>query len=280
LPKIPLPCYNNREFKTKTMITLTTDSLKGYGLNRIFELAASAGYDGIDLSVDFKQFDTYNADYLKKLSAEYKIPIHSISAPDKVTEAKIKKIIEVAKKVDAKVIILQAPELLNFKLASWMKKEIPKLREKEFISIALENASSETFLGFIPKKAISNSSELKKFKHISLDTARIGEDKKDLMRAYGVFKKYLVNIHFSNVYRGKKYYPPKQGIMPLESFLTKLKEDKYPGAISIKILPKNLHAGEDDKVVDDLKDVKKYYDKYYENVEIKKEDSKEEESAI
>ena len=258
------------------MIILCTDSLKGYGLNRIFELTKKAGYDGIDISVNFSQFDTHNADYLKKLSREYDLPIHAVSAPSKIKSKKIKQLVKLAKDINAKIVVLQPPKILDFRLAGWLKKEIPKLREKEFLSIALENASAKTFLGFIPVNAMANTEDLKKFKHISLDTARIGEKKKDLMRAYSVFKKYLVHIHFSNIYRGKKYSLPKEGIMPLESFLTKIKEDRYPGAISIKILPKHLHAGEDEKVVDELKAVKKYYDKYYTKVVAPPKKEKEE----
>jgi len=258
------------------MILLWTESLRGYGLNRVFELAKKAGYDGIDLSINFGQFDTYNADYLKKLAEEYEIPIHSVSAPNQVASKRIKELVEITKTVGAKVLVLQPPKLLDFKLASWLKKEIPKLREKEFLSIALENAPAGTFLGFIPEYAMTNTQEMKKFKHISLDTARIGEKRQDLMRAYSAFKKYLVHVHLSNVYRGKKYAPPKEGIMPLESFLTKLKQDKYPGAISMKILPKYLHAGDDEKVIDELRDVKKYYEKYYKNIEVQKEEKENE----
>lgn len=252
------------------MILLSTDSLRGYGLNRIFELTKEAGYDGIDLSVDFGQFDSYNTAYLKKLSEEYQLPIHAISAPKEIAGKRIEELVIMAKAVNAKVVVLQPPKILDFKLASWLKREVPRLREKEFISIALENAPAGTFLGFIPEHAMADTEELKKFKHISLDTARIGENRKDLMRAYLSFKKYLVHVHFSNLYHGKKYAPPGEGIMPLESFLTKLKQDRYPGAISIKILPKFLHAGEDEKVIEELGKTKKYYDKYFTNVEVPK----------
>jgi sugar phosphate isomerase/epimerase len=250
------------------MITLSTASLRGYGLNRIFELAKQAGYDAVDLDVDFGQFDTYNADYIKKLTQEYDLPVHAVSAPDQIANKRIKDLVKLTKKIGARILILQPPKLLEFKLASWLRKEIPKLREKEFLSIALENAPAGTFLGFIPEHAMANAQELKKFKHISLDTARIGEKKQDLIRAYTAFKKYLVHIHLSNLYHGKKYAPLQQGILPLESFLTKLKQDKYPGAISIKIQPKHLNAGEDEKVIEELKRAKKYYEKYYANINI------------
>lgn len=259
------------------MILLSTESLKGYGLNRIFELAKKAEYDGIDLDVDFKQFDTCNTEYLKALIKEYNLPVHAISAPKNISGNRIKEIVKMAKNLDSKVVILQPPKILNFKLANWLKTEVPKLREKEFLSIALENAPAGTFLGFIPEHAMSNAQELKKFKHVSLDTARIGEQKKDLIRAYTALKKYLVHVHLSNIYHGKKYALPQEGIMPLESFLTKLKQERYPGAISIKILPNFLKAGEDKKVVEELEKAKKYYDKYYTNVEVGPEEMTDEE---
>ncbi|MFH1218337.1 MAG: sugar phosphate isomerase/epimerase [Candidatus Peregrinibacteria bacterium] len=259
------------------MIICSTDSLRGYGLNRIFELIKEAGYDGVDLKVNYGEFDTFNADYIKKLSEEYNLPVHAISAPDQIATKNIKDLVKLAKTVNAKVLIIQPPKILDFKMAAWLKTEIPKLREKEFLSIALENAAAGTFLGFIPERAMSNAEELKKFKHISLDTARIGEKRQDLIRAYTSFKKFLVHIHLSNYYKGKKYAPPQEGIMPLESFLSKLKQDKYPGAISIKILPKYLHAGEDDRLIEELKRTKKYYEKYYENVQPSPKEEKEEE---
>lgn len=260
------------------MLLLSTDSLRGYGLNRIFELAKQAGYEGIDLMVDFGQFDTFNTEYLKKLIGESGIKVHSVCVPPMTTTKRITECVEMAKEIGAKVVVIQPPKIHEFKMAGWLNKEIPKLREKHFLSIALENAPAGTYLGFIPEHAMSSTKDLKNFKHVALDTARIGEQKKDLMRAYNAFKKYLVHVHLSNVYHGKKYSPPDQGVMPLESFLTKLKQDHYPGAIAIRIHPKYLSAGEDEKLVKKLQEVKEYYDKYYTKIEaIEETETKEEE---
>ena len=98
------------------MLLLCTDTLRGYGLNRIFKLAKEAGYEGIDLSVDFGLFDTYNKEYIKELVDEYQLPVHAISAPRQVSSKKIKEIVEVAKYVGAKVIILQPPKIHEFKI--------------------------------------------------------------------------------------------------------------------------------------------------------------------
>lgn len=249
------------------MIVISTDSLRGYGLNRVFDLAKQAGYDGIDLVVDYGQFDTFNTDYVKKLVLDNKLPVHAVTAPNEIAPKRIEEIVSLAKEIGAKVVVLQPPKILDFKMTSWMKSEIPKLREKEGISIALENAPSGTFLGIIPEHAMGSAADLKDFKHVCLDVARLGEQKKDLMRAYTALKKFLVHIHLSNFYQGKKYAPPQEGIMPLESFMTKLKEDGYPGAISMKILPKYLHCGDDARVVKELVKARKYYEKFYGKVE-------------
>lgn len=250
------------KLRHKYMLALSTDSLNGYGLNRVFKFAKDAGYDGIDLFVNKKNFDSQNADYVKSLVNEYKLPILSIQLPD-VGPKTLKDTIDMAKKLSCKVIIIQPPKLLNFKQTAWLKTQVPKIRAKENISIALENAPAELILGFIPKHAMNNIVELKKFKHASIDTTRIAQKNQDLMRMYKSLEKYLVHIHLSNVKGSKRYYLPDDGILPLESFLTKLSQDKFPGTISMKVNPKFLSAGDDEKVMKNLKEMKAFYNKYF-----------------
>jgi sugar phosphate isomerase/epimerase len=244
------------------MLALSTDSLRGYGLNRVFEFAKNAGYDGIDLYIDEKNYDTHNADYVKKLSKEFDLPILSIQLPD-ASPKRLEKIVVMAKKVQSKVIIIQPPKILSFGKTSWIKSKVPKIRAKENISIALENAPADLILGIIPKHAMNNVVEMKKFKHACIDTTRIATKRQDLMRMYKSLQKYLVHIHLSNVKGSKKYHLPDDGILPLESFLTKLKQDKFPGTISMKVNPKYIEAGNDEKVIKHLKEMKDYYNKYF-----------------
>ena len=247
------------------MLALSTDSLNGYGLNRIFAFAKEAQYEGIDLYIAPKHYDTQNAQYVKSLSDEYKMPIVAMQLPDP-TPKRVEKTIAIAKTVNCKVIIVQPPKIFSVRQTSWLKTQVPKIRAKENISIALENAPADMILGFIPKHAMNNLNEMKKFKHACIDTTRVATKRQDLIRVYKSLSKYLVHVHLSNVKGSKKYYIPEDGILPLESFLTKLKQDKFPGAISIKVNPKYLNAGDDEKVMKHLKDMKAYYDKYFTHV--------------
>ncbi len=250
------------------MLLLSTDTLRGYGLNRIFNFAKQAKYGGIDLAIDPKNFDTQNTEYIKTLSEQYGVPVSAIQAPANANPHKIQEIVKMAKTVGCRIIVIQPPKIFDFKYIQWLKNEIPKIRQKENISIALENAPSETFLGFIPEHAMGNIMEMKKFKHACIDTTRVAQKHDDLIRIYKALKKYLVHIHLSNVKTGRQYYLPEDGILPLESFLTKLKQDNWPGNISLKVNGKFLNVGEDEKVMKALLDAKNFYDTYFTNVKV------------
>jgi sugar phosphate isomerase/epimerase len=250
------------------MLVLSSDSLKGYGLNRIFNFIKQAGYGGIDLQIDFKNFDTQNTEYVKLLSDQYQIPVVAIQAPPVSSPKKIQEALRMAKLLGCRIIVIQPPKIFDFKYIQWLKNEIPKIRQKENISIALENAPSETFLGIIPEHAMGNVNEMKKFKHACIDTTRVAQKHEDLIRIYKTLKKYIVHIHLSNVKLGRQYFLPNEGILPIESFLTKLKQDSWPGNIAVKVNPKFMNAGDDEKVLKTLLDIKKFYDTYFTNVQV------------
>lgn len=253
--------------RKKIMITLSTDSLKGYGLNRIFKFIKDAGFDGVDLYLDPRDFDTRNAEYVKSLMNEFNLPVLSLQTPMSANAKDIVEAVEIAKALGVKVLVVQPPKMFNFKYIKWLTNEVPKIRQREEISIALTNAPSLTFLGIIPEHALNNLNEMKKFKHAALDTTRVAQKKDDLIRVFNVLKKYLVHVHISNVRKGKGYALPDEGILPLESFLTKLKQEGYRGAVSFKIHPKFMKAGKDEKVMKNLDACKKFYEKYFVRIE-------------
>ena len=259
------------------MLVLSSDSLRGYGLNRIFNFVKQAGYSGIDLPIDFKNFDTQNTEYVKLLSEQYQIPVVALQVPPVSSPKKIQEAVKMAKTLGCRIIVIQPPKIFDFKYIQWLKNEIPKIRQKENISIALENAPSETFLGIIPEHAMGNVNEMKKFKHACIDTTRVAQKHDDLIRIYKTLKKYLVHVHLSNVKLGKQYYLPNEGILPIESFLTKLKQDSWPGNIAVKINPKFMNAGNDEKVLETMLDIKKFYDTYFTNVQVMASTTHEEE---
>jgi len=97
------------------MITLSTASLYPYSLPRIFELAALAGFQGVELILrdqkDNAYLDSWDIDYLKGLEKKHNLIINSIHVPFgfKDQPEDFSKISELAKKLKAKFIIIHIP---------------------------------------------------------------------------------------------------------------------------------------------------------------------------
>lgn len=245
------------------MLALHTASLSKYGLNRVFELAKEAGYDGVEVGVTKNNFDTQNAQYLKELSEEQKLPILALHAPKNGGIKSVQHVLRMAEYLNCATVIITPPKLFDFRFTHWLKNEIPKLKKKKSnFQIALANAPGKTILGFLPRHALNNVNDLKKFGMMCLDTSAMVSKKWDLIRMYEYLKKLIVHVHLSNVRRHTEYALPNEGILPLESFLKKLKDNKYKGVISLLVHSTELSAGDDAEVVRKLKSVKKFVDEY------------------
>lgn len=245
------------------MIILHSSSLNHYGLNRIFQFAKSAGYEGIEIEVDKNNFDTQNAEYIRALSEEYELPVVALHAPKDAGEKSVEHVIEMAVYLKCPVVVITPPKLMDFKFTKWLKKEIPALRKKKGIQIAVLNAGGKTIFGFLPERALNNTSDLKKMGMIAIDCSMVYSKREDLIRFYESIKSITVHVHLSNVNKHKEYSLPIEGILPLESFLKKMKKNKYEGSISVRVHPTELSAGDDEEVLKQLKKVKSFIEDYF-----------------
>lgn len=252
------------------MLLLSTASLKWYWIHKIFILTQKAKYDGIDLSIDEKNFDTLDKEYLKSLSDEFKIPILSITAPDKsLSIQKIDKLVEMAKFFNSQVINFYPPHISN-KNADEFIKYLPKIKESLRISIAVQNVEQKFKLFIIPEYKNNNLLELKK---ITKDTAlNIGSIDRsswiDLIKAQNILWNSIVNVYLSDRDGVREWLlPGKAGwwlsYLPIESFLMKLKTSGYNSFFSLKVKPSELWVWHDEKVLENLWDLKNYYKKNF-----------------
>ncbi len=103
------------------MLLLSTSSLVGYGLHRIFEFAKKSEYDGIDLCIDFSAFDTFNAEYLRKLSADFGVKIVSVTMPEKqLTTNQLEFVLQMAADLGVKMVnSAAAPFWARKRLVRW-----------------------------------------------------------------------------------------------------------------------------------------------------------------
>ena len=89
---------------------LSTRSLAGYGLDKIFLLAKKALYSGIDLSLDFGLYDTLDREYLASLVERHALQIQSITAPErKITKKQVETILALADELSIPVVNFTPP---------------------------------------------------------------------------------------------------------------------------------------------------------------------------
>jgi sugar phosphate isomerase/epimerase len=132
------------------MFLLSTSSLHGYGLHKIFSFAREAHYDGICLDLNPLDFDTENAEYISTLSQEFNIPVVGITAYERrMTPKIVDQIILMANTLGAKTVNFYPPHRLD-KNGEWFSEYLPKVQKRESnLDITVINVESKIFLFLI-----------------------------------------------------------------------------------------------------------------------------------
>lgn len=251
------------------MLLLSTSSLAGYGLHKIFLLASAANYDGIDLVIEHDNYDTWDKDYLKSISKDTGVKIRAITAPSqKLTEEKVNDIIQIAQEVGAKVVSFSPPHISD-KNIKWFKNLLPMLKP-EGIDIAVQNVPPKFLFFIIPEYKNSTLDQIKKVTgSTALDISGIDASSgMDIIKASLILGNTIKMIYLSDRTSEKEGLVPGNAggwvsHLPIESFLMKLKSSAYTGLFSIKVEPVELSAWIDKVVLEKLKKFSEYYEKHF-----------------
>lgn len=252
------------------MLLLSTSSLKWYGLHKIFSFAQKAWYDGINLDIDKSNFDTLDENYIKSLEKEFSIPVLSITAYDKwMDEKKVDKFVNMANILWSQLISFFPPHITD-KKTDWFSKYLTNLSKKIDISLAIQNVPVKFWLFVIPEFRTNALQEIKKVTwNTSLNIANIDKTTWiDIMKALSVLWQSIKNVYISDKNWPKDWLLPGlawwgTSFLPLESFLMKLKTTNYNWFITLSVNPKELEVWDDEKVLSNLENFKKYYEKHY-----------------
>ena len=144
------------------MILLSTASLQGYGIHKIFDIAQKSQYDGLDVHINGTSYDVLDKVYMKNLIHEFHIPIVSMTVSMKgLNESKIDEIISLAKALDVQVITFSPPHFGD-KNVEWFTKYLGKIKQHLNITIAVQNVESKFRFFIIPEYKNVTLSEIKK----------------------------------------------------------------------------------------------------------------------
>lgn len=263
-----------RTKKNKAQFLLSSDSLSGYGLDLIFQLAKEMWFDGVDLAM-WKNFDARQQDYVLWLVKKYKIPVPVVQTSRKVNLKEMNEAVDLARSVGAKVVSINAPEYFSwFKSGKFLKDQLPayKHHNKE-IKFSIINPEKQNYLGIIPKYYFQDMVQIiKKYKtYLSLDVANMDESvlENQFLRKMANFMPYISVIYVSDVDRhGKTHLPLGEGEVKLPLLFKKLKGLEYDGYFSLKMDLHKKDLADMDKIELILKKCRTYYKENYESVKI------------
>lgn len=249
------------------MLLLSTSSLAcGYGLHRIFEFAKENGYDGIDLSLTFDHYESWDSEYVEKLSHKEKLPVVSITAPErKMNKDMVKAVMKLADSLHVKIVNFYPPHRLDAH-KEWFGQFLAEVQKRyPDIIVSIINAPPKTFFFIIPEYGNARPEVTKKITgHSSLMVSHIDIDSGiDLMKTFTLLWNTIGLIYLSDIHEGETGIFPWNGDMPLESLLIRLRELHYTGYFTLKIDAKELWAGNTEKVNEALRGAKTYFERYY-----------------
>jgi sugar phosphate isomerase/epimerase len=234
------------------MFLLSTSSLSGYGLHRIFQLAKQGEFEGIDLSVDFNAFDTYDATYIDSLIRETSLPVMSITAPErKLNKKQCDQLLALADDLGVKILNLHPPHRLD-RERDWFGEYLQVVAHKyPNIVINIINAPPKTWLFIISEYGDARPETIKKITaHTALSIENVDpQSGVDLMKTFILLGSTMGFVYLSDKNDEQSGLFPGEGTMPLESLLIKMQDIGYTGHFTLTISPEALMAGEVEEVV-------------------------------
>ncbi|MEM6284952.1 MAG: sugar phosphate isomerase/epimerase [Chloroflexota bacterium] len=252
-------------------VILSTGSLWLMDTAYTFDLAAEAGYDGIEIMCD-DRYTTRDRRYLQKLSIDFGLPIPVLHTPftgklmgwgNASTElGKVRHTLELAEKMDVESIVVHLP--LRYSRASvrlgkfsarapwfsnmadfreWMARGgLKQLQGETPVQIAIENMPTKKMWGREVNPAYWNTVDgwSSVHDHLTLDTthwATFGIDPIVPLRKAG---DRVRHIHLSNYESGREHRLPQSGEIDLSAFLRELALMNFTGTVSVELQPDAL----------------------------------------
>ncbi len=248
------------------MLLLSTVSLTGYWLHKVFLLAKEAGYDWLDLSIDFDLFDTIDAQYIDSLIQSSAISVHSLTAPERrLTKKHFDQILSLASELGVGIVNVHPPHRLE-KEKDWFW-EYLKIIASKFPNIIVNiiNAPPKTWLFVISEYGDARPETIKKItEHTALSIRNVDPASGvDLMKTFILLGSTMWLVYISDKTEEAEGLFPGEGNMPLESLFIKLTDVEYDGHFALDVDAKWLEAWDDKIVVERLMEAKKFLAKYY-----------------
>ena len=251
------------------LISLSTGCLFTLPLQKVFELAAESGFDGVELIIN-QSFMGVNP--VKLVSSLQEITtIHSIHAPFMMLDGwggpigSLKHSVEIAAKCGIPLVNFHPPSWMGLEIAFW--RWLYKVRDfqKEIgmdgkVIVTLENMPWVGDYKINPN-ILSKPQRMIEFLHehnlfMTFDCTHMGSRDASFITEFFQFYESgrIRNIHFSDYGNGREHLLPGHGILPLTRFLNHLRSTDYQSTVTLELDPKEFPKGEHN-ILESLKEI-------------------------
>ncbi len=252
-------------------LSLSTASLYVYPLKVVFAMAKRAGFDGIELAIN-PEVDLRGAEYARRLSEEYGLPIYSVHPPmfpypgwryvDRNVTVHLPRALQVAQEVQASILVVHLPAAHSEREENGREFLRNMARARERMNghgprLAVENRAK--FVTRDGSLILAQPDDLRAYADdfdlpMTLDTAHLGTWDLGLRETLPYFAGRLANVHLSDLRDVsprvestpmlhsyvKQHQLPGMGKLPLAEFLRVLARQGFPGPITYELSPLSL----------------------------------------
>lgn len=255
----------------------STGSLWTYGIDRCFDFAARAGFEGMELMVDGR-YDTRQVGYVRSLIERHGQPVVAVHVPFSPATpgwppfddepGRILTTLKLAAALGAAVVVHHLPDKTDYvplvlgtrrvfvprpdargraaRYRDWLGREYAGVQANTDILLCIENMPARRVFGRrVNAQAWNTPEEIARFPHVTLDTTHLGTWGLEPADVYEQFGGKVRHIHLSN-YDGREHRRPEAGHLQLDRLLARLAAAGFAGTVSLELHPDTLDAGADD----------------------------------
>ena len=252
-------------------ISVSTGTLYIFPLPKAFEMAAEAGFDGLELIIN-QDFEHVNARRLvQELSSI--LPILSIHSPFMPLEGwgdpveSLKRSVALAAETGVPLVNFHPPSWFGFEIGFWRWMYRIRDFQREVgggeVLLTLENMPSVGRFK-INEHILSRSERMIEFiternLYQTFDCTHMGSGKVNFISDFYLFhgSGRVRNIHFSDYSHGREHLLPGRGILPLTRFLNHLSSIGYDQTLTLELSP-NEFPKDERMIVESLKEIQQY----------------------
>ncbi|MGB3683909.1 MAG: sugar phosphate isomerase/epimerase family protein [Rubrobacteraceae bacterium] len=247
-------------------VVFSTGSLYPFGLDRVYAMAAEAGYDGVEIMMD-ERWDTHQADYLNGLAGEYEVPIRALHPPlfrgawNLEPAETLVRVAALAPKVGADVVVAHPPAD-GIRLQAWSERNLADARENG-VTVAVENMPRDRAQGLIfgwDRQYCYRPETLLNLGAVTIDTSHLAASGVGILYALEILGEQVRHIHLSDskLTGRDEHRVPGKGKLPLKEFLSTLAAIDYPGVVSLELKPWPLGVPKMGTVLERMREALEY----------------------